>query len=128
MAYGDFSEAGGYTAMSVLLRRAPDLDAVFVASDLMACGALRALREARLRVPQEVAVVGFENAPVATQTEPPLTTVHQPVEEMGRRMAELLIALISRQPVEDFARSAGHPSGPSGFRLTVLGCRWRTFA
>ena len=97
--HGDFSETGGYTAMTALLRRTPDLDAVFVASDLMACGALKALREARLRVPQEVAVVGFEDAPVATQTEPPLTTVHQPVEEMGRRMAELLITLIGRQPV-----------------------------
>ena len=99
--YGDFSEAGGYQAMRALLRREPGLDAVFAASDLMASGALRALREAGRRVPRDVAVVGFENAPVATQTEPALTTVHQPVEEMGRRMAELLIALISRSPVPD---------------------------
>jgi len=99
--YGDFSEAGGYQAMRALLAREPGLDAVFAASDLMASGALRALREAGRRVPRDVAVVGFENAPVATQTEPALTTVHQPVEEMGRRMAELLIALISREPVPD---------------------------
>ena len=99
--YGDFSEAGGYAAMKALLAREPDLDAVFAASDLMAGGALRAMREARLRVPQDVALVGFEDAPVATQTEPPLTTVHQPVEEMGRRMAELLIARIGRHPVPD---------------------------
>ena len=99
--YGDFSEAGGYAAMKALIEREPDLDAVFAASDLMAGGALRAMREARLRVPQDVALVGFEDAPVATQTEPPLTTVHQPVEEMGRRMAELLIARIGRQPVPD---------------------------
>jgi DNA-binding LacI/PurR family transcriptional regulator len=52
-------------------------------------------------VPQDVALVGFEDAPVARQTEPPLTTVHQPVEEMGRRMAELLIARIGRQPDVD---------------------------
>jgi DNA-binding LacI/PurR family transcriptional regulator len=101
VAYGDFSEAGGVAAMKALLAREPDLDAVFAASDLMAGGALRALREAGLRVPQDIALVGFEDAPVARQTEPPLTTVHQPVEEMGRRMAELLIARIGRQPVDD---------------------------
>jgi DNA-binding LacI/PurR family transcriptional regulator len=67
----------------------------------MAGGALRALREAGLRVPEDVALVGFEDAPVARQTDPPLTTVHQPVEEMGRRMAELLIAMISRAPAGD---------------------------
>jgi DNA-binding LacI/PurR family transcriptional regulator len=99
--YGDFSEAGGVTAMRALLEREPDLDAVFAASDLMAGGALRVLRDAGLRVPQDVALVGFEDAPVARQTEPPLTTVHQPVEEMGRRMAELLVARIGRQPDVD---------------------------
>jgi DNA-binding LacI/PurR family transcriptional regulator len=93
--YGDFSEASGSKAMRELLARAPDLDAVFVASDLMACGALRALRSAGRRVPQDVAVVGFEDAPLARQCDPPLTTVYQPVEEMGRRMAGLLIAAIS---------------------------------
>ena len=101
VAYGDFSEAGGVAAMKTLLERDTELDAVFAASDLMAAGALRALREAGLRVPQDVALVGFEDAPVARQTEPQLTTVHRPVEEMGRRMAELLIALIGREPVAD---------------------------
>jgi DNA-binding LacI/PurR family transcriptional regulator len=101
VAYGDFTETGGLDAMRELLARDPDLDAVFAASDLMAGGALRALREAGLRVPQDVALVGFEDAPVARQTEPPLTTVHQPVEEMGRRMAELLVAMIGREPVPD---------------------------
>jgi len=99
VSYGDFSEAGGAKAMRTLLEFEPDLDAVFVASDLMASGALRALRDAGLRVPQDVAVIGFEDAPVARQCEPPLTTVHQPVEEMGRRMAELLVCRIRREPV-----------------------------
>jgi DNA-binding LacI/PurR family transcriptional regulator len=99
VAYGDFSEAGGHAAMNALLDREPHVDAVFAASDLMAGGALRALRAAGRRVPEDVAIVGFEDAPVARQTEPPLTTVHQPVEEMGRRMAELLIARIGRRPV-----------------------------
>jgi DNA-binding LacI/PurR family transcriptional regulator len=92
VAYGDFSEAAGVAAMLGLLARTPDLDAVFVASDLMACGAVRALRDTGRRVPRDVAVIGFENSPVARQCEPQLTTVNQPVEEMGRRMVDLLIA------------------------------------
>ncbi|GGQ56717.1 LacI family DNA-binding transcriptional regulator [Couchioplanes azureus] len=98
VAYGDFTEDGGAAAMRALLAREPGLDAVFAASDLMATGALRALREAGRRVPQDVRVVGFEDAPAARQCEPPLTTVHQPVEEMGRRMAELLVSRIRREP------------------------------
>jgi DNA-binding LacI/PurR family transcriptional regulator len=92
--YGDFSEASGTAAMRRLLEHTPDLDAVFVASDLMAFGALRALREADRRVPDDVAVIGFDDAPIARQADPPLTTVHQPVEEMGRQMARLLVARI----------------------------------
>ncbi|HEX5543084.1 MAG TPA: LacI family DNA-binding transcriptional regulator [Micromonospora sp.] len=102
-AYGDFTEESGAAAMRQLLERSPDLDAVFVASDLMACGALRTLREAGRRVPDEVAVVGFEDAPVARQADPPLTTVHQPVEEMGRQMARLLVARIrGEEPPEPY--------------------------
>jgi DNA-binding LacI/PurR family transcriptional regulator len=94
IAYGDFREAGGAAAMRDLLDRHPDLDAVFVASDLMAVGALAALRSAGRRVPDDVAVVGFEDAPFARHTEPALTTVHQPVEAMGREMALLLADMI----------------------------------
>jgi len=92
--YGDFSEASGATAMRGLLERHPDLDAVFAASDLMAIGAMRVLRKHRRRIPDDVAVVGFEDSVLARQTEPPLTTVHQPVEAMGREMARLLVAHI----------------------------------
>jgi DNA-binding LacI/PurR family transcriptional regulator len=99
--YGDFSEASGAAAMCRLLDRRPGLDAVFVASDLMAAGAIRALRERGRRVPDDVAVVGFEDSSIARQTEPPLTTVHQPVEEMGREMARLLVARINKsEPVD----------------------------
>jgi DNA-binding LacI/PurR family transcriptional regulator len=94
IAYGDFSEPSGVAAMRQLLARRPDLDAVFIASDLMAVGALRALREAGKRVPDDVAVVGFEDSALARQTDPPLTTVHQPVEEFGRQMARLLVSRI----------------------------------
>jgi DNA-binding LacI/PurR family transcriptional regulator len=78
--------------MALLLSRAPDLDAVFVASDLMASGALRVLRERGLRVPEDVAVVGFDDmATVAEAAEPPLTTVRQDIEGMGRLMVRLLL-------------------------------------
>ena len=94
IGYGDFSEESGATAMRQLLDRCPDLDAVFVAADLMAFGAMRTLREAGRRVPQDVAVIGFDDAPIARQSDPPLTSVFQPVEEMGRQMARLLVARI----------------------------------
>ncbi|MEU0071411.1 LacI family DNA-binding transcriptional regulator [Streptomyces sp. NPDC006332] len=87
----DYTLRGGADAMAALLRRQPGLDAVFVASDLMASGALQTLRESGRRVPEDVAVVGFDDlAEIAESTDPPLTTVHQDVEEMGRLMARLL--------------------------------------
>lgn len=94
IGYGDFSEPSGALAMWDLLERSPDLDAVFAASDLMAAGALRVLRETGRQVPEDVAVVGFDDSTLARQTEPPLTSVHQPVEDMGREMARLLVARI----------------------------------
>ncbi|GAA1518036.1 LacI family DNA-binding transcriptional regulator [Dactylosporangium maewongense] len=98
IAYGDFSEASGADAMHRLIHLNPGLDAVFAASDLMAAGAIRALRELGRRVPADVAVVGFEDSAVARQTQPPLTTVHQSVEGMGREMARLLLARIAGGP------------------------------
>ncbi|MYS54860.1 substrate-binding domain-containing protein, partial [Streptomyces sp. SID6013] len=87
---GDFTEEGGANAMRLLLERAPDLDAVFAASDLMAVGALAELRRCKRQVPGDVAVVGFEDSVLARHTNPPLTTVRQPVEELGRTMARIL--------------------------------------
>ncbi|MEY9872898.1 DNA-binding LacI/PurR family transcriptional regulator [Streptacidiphilus sp. MAP12-33] len=95
VAHGDFSEASGERAMTELLEREPGVDAVFVASDLMAAGAMRALRRAGRRIPADVALVGFDDAPLARHTEPPLTTVRQPSEEMGRAMARLLLEEIA---------------------------------
>jgi len=100
IGYGDFSEASGAVAMRTLLAAAPDLDAVFAASDLMAAGALRALREAGRQVPEDVAVVGFDDSGLARQTEPPLTTIHQSDEAMGREMARLLLARIAGNNAE----------------------------
>ncbi|MBY8871246.1 LacI family transcriptional regulator [Micromonospora sp. PLK6-60] len=99
IAYGDFSEGSGTACMRRLLELRPDLDAVFAASDLMAFGALRTLRELGRRVPEDVAVVGFDDAAIAPQADPPLTTVFQPVEEMGRQMARLLMARIRGEDI-----------------------------
>jgi DNA-binding LacI/PurR family transcriptional regulator len=87
----DFTQEGGEHAMRRLLARRPALDAVFAASDLMAAGALRSLADAGRRVPDDVAVVGYDDDPVAASSNPPLTSVRQPIEEMGREMARLLL-------------------------------------
>ncbi|MDQ8706284.1 LacI family DNA-binding transcriptional regulator [Streptomyces sp. LHD-70] len=97
VARGDFTPAGGERAMRELLAHNPDLDAVFAANDLTAAGALRVLHEHGRRVPEDVAVVGFDDMePVAEQTSPPLTTVRQDIEEMGRLMARLLLRALER--------------------------------
>ncbi|GAW48566.1 MULTISPECIES: LacI family DNA-binding transcriptional regulator [unclassified Nocardioides] len=88
---GDFSQESGAAAMRTLLEREPSLDGVFCANDLMAVGALGALRAAGRRVPEDVSVVGFEDAPIAMSSHPPLTTVHQSPEQMGREMVALLL-------------------------------------
>src|SRR5687767_3565689 len=87
---GDFTEDGGYSAIQQLLLRTPNLDAVFVASDAMAVGALRALREAGKRVPEDIAVAGFDDLPFSARTDPPLTTVRQPIQQMGATAVEVL--------------------------------------
>jgi DNA-binding LacI/PurR family transcriptional regulator len=94
---GDFGQESGQRAMAALLRRTPDLDAVFCASDLMAAGALRVLKEAGRRVPEDVALVGYDESAIAASTEPPLSSVRQPIEEMGREMARLLLAGIEEK-------------------------------
>ncbi|MFI1712139.1 LacI family DNA-binding transcriptional regulator [Streptomyces sp. NPDC053513] len=94
---GDFTESSGAEAMAALLARHPDLDGVFAASDNMGAGALRTLRESGRRVPADVAVIGFDDLAVARIADPPLTTVHQPVEGLGREMARMLVALVNGQ-------------------------------
>lgn len=92
VAEGHFTQFGGTRAMRELLAGVPDLDGVFIASDLMALGAMPVLHQRGLRVPRDVAVIGFDDSSAALACEPPLTTVRQPVEEMAGRMAELLLA------------------------------------
>ncbi|WP_052398014.1 LacI family DNA-binding transcriptional regulator [Streptomyces sp. NRRL F-5123] len=88
---GDFSEESGAAAMTALLRRRPDVEGVFAASDVMAAGALRVLREAGRAVPDDVALVGWDDSDVARGADPPLTSIRQPTEELGRAMARLLL-------------------------------------
>ena len=102
-----FAEGGGHGAMAELLAQVPRPTAVFAANDLMAMGALIALREAGLRVPDDVAVVGFDDIPTARLVEPPLTTIAQFPERLGRRAAELL-----------FDRLAG--TAPAGGRCEAM--------
>ena len=94
VAHADFSVVGGRHAMRRLLDAAPDLDAVVVANDLMALGALQALSERGRRVPDDVALIGFDDIPLAGAAAPPLTTVRQPMAEMGRAIATALLEMV----------------------------------
>ncbi|MFC7328422.1 LacI family DNA-binding transcriptional regulator [Marinactinospora rubrisoli] len=98
VAVGDYSGAGGAAAMESLLRSAPDLDAVFVASDLMAAGAIGALHRAGIKVPDDVAVGGFDDTTIAAGTSPPLTTVRQPLPRIAAEMVRLLMEIIDGSP------------------------------
>ncbi|MGP3636189.1 LacI family DNA-binding transcriptional regulator [Streptomyces sp. 24-1644] len=91
---GDYSRAGGQAAASLLLERAPDVDAVFVASDLMAQGVLAALEKAGRRVPEDVAVGGFDDSPAALASRPALTTIRQPWDRISAEMVRVLLAQI----------------------------------
>ncbi len=95
---GDYSQESGERAMSVLLERHPDLDAVFVASDVMALGALVALRGAGRRVPEDVAVGGFDDSSAAVAARPSLTTIRQPWKRISSEMVRLLLAAVGGEP------------------------------
>jgi LacI family transcriptional regulator len=92
IAEADFTEGGGWAAMRRLLPQRPG--AAFVASDMMAIGAVKAIKEAGLRIPDDVAIVGFDDLPVASIVEPALTTIRQPIDRLGATAVEMLISLI----------------------------------
>jgi len=108
---GDWSEQSGAQAMMRLLGAAPLPDAVFVASDNMAIGALKAIRAAGLKAPDDIAVVGFDDIPLAATAEPPLTTVHQPIDQLGFLAASTLI---------DLLETAADPIGNNSTQCIVL--------
>jgi LacI family transcriptional regulator len=94
---GDWSHASGYRAMQQLLSRSEPFSALFAHNDQMAIGAMRALREAGKRIPTDVAIVGYDDIPAAEFAEPPLTTVRQPMREVGSVAARLLIQKIEQE-------------------------------
>ncbi|WP_407916836.1 LacI family DNA-binding transcriptional regulator [Kitasatospora sp. NE20-6] len=98
VAEGDFTVEGGRAAMARLLKEEPRIDAVFAASDQMAVGALDTLRRAGRRVPEDVAVVGFDDVDCARQCDPPLTTVRQPIDELGRQLIRSVQRLAAGEP------------------------------
>ncbi|MCB0212512.1 MAG: LacI family DNA-binding transcriptional regulator [Anaerolineae bacterium] len=99
---GDFSEISGYQAAQQLLDHHPD--AIFVASDMMAMGVLRALRDAGRKVPDDIAIIGFDDLPFAATADPPLTTVRQPILRQGITAVEMLIDLLENglRPARQF--------------------------
>ena len=96
---GDFTEASGTVGMQRLLPVSPS--AVFVASDMMAIGALKALRQADRQVPQDIALVSFDDIPIASAIEPALTTVRQPIERMGSMAVEVLLTVLEASSEEE---------------------------
>ena len=90
---GDYTEPSGSMGAQRLLPASPT--AIFAASDMMAVGALKALREAGLRVPDDIALVGFDDLRIAAAVEPALTTVRQPIERLGSMAVDLLLDLIA---------------------------------
>lgn len=92
---GNFDSDTAYSMVSQLLEAHPDLDAIFAANDIMALGAMRAVKSHGLSIPKDVAIVGFDNQVFADCVDPPLTTVEKPRYEMGRRAAEMMLAHIN---------------------------------
>ncbi|MFI5805229.1 LacI family DNA-binding transcriptional regulator [Streptomyces sp. NPDC051561] len=109
---GAFSRQFGYRRMTELLREAPDFTAVFAANDIVAAGAAQALEEAGVRVPDDMSLVGYDDIPVAQELRPRLTTVHIPLEEMGRQAVRLAVGGGDqddwREPVSGAVRLGTH--------------------
>lgn len=91
--HAEQSREGGEMAMARLLTRCEDIDAVFAASDAMAIGAMWVMQALGRRIPDDVAIIGFDDSPLAAATQPPLSSVRQPMEDMGREMARLVLSM-----------------------------------
>lgn len=94
LVYGDYTHASGVAAMQRLLEQAPDLDAVFVNSDLMAIGAISVIQDSGRRVPEDVAIVGYDDLSIALYNNLPLTTIRQNLPLVGKLLAQNLIQFI----------------------------------
>jgi LacI family transcriptional regulator len=98
---GNFTKEEGYLATKRLLSKKEKFTAIFSANDQMAIGAIRALKEAGLKVPDDISLVGFDNIEASSIIEPPLTTVSQPIYEMGKKAVEVLVKLINNEGVKE---------------------------
>ena len=101
VVHGDFTEHGGRAAVEQLLASGVEFDSVFAHNDISAVGVLKALRAAGRHVPDDVAVIGFDDIPMAEHTEPPLTTVRQPTRRMGETAARMLLSHLGGTAVPD---------------------------
>jgi LacI family transcriptional regulator len=97
---GDFEFQGGFTAMNSLLALEEPPHAVFTGNDAMAVGAYHALYQAGLKVPQDMAVVGYDDIELARYMTPPLTTIHQPKDELGELAVDVLIHRMAQPALE----------------------------
>jgi len=95
--YGDYGPQSGYEAMNSLLQEPNLPTAVFIASDVVAFGAMAAIHEHKLKIPDDIAVIGFDDVPLSRFINPPLTTIRLPAKNLGRRAGELLFDLILHQ-------------------------------
>ncbi|MBL0885756.1 LacI family DNA-binding transcriptional regulator [Myceligenerans indicum] len=118
VAGADFTRPGGEAAARTLLAEVPAVDGIFAGNDLMADGVSTALQAAGRRVPDDVAVVGFDDSSAAAQAHPPLTTIRQPVAAMARTMAELLLDGIDAREA-----GAGDTTGPVRDRVVTFAPR-----
>jgi DNA-binding LacI/PurR family transcriptional regulator len=98
VVHDDYSRTGGRRAMQRLLETTPDIDAVFIGSDLMAAGAYTALKDAGVSVPLDLAVAGFDDSTVAATLEPPLSTVRQPLQRISQEMVRILLEQLDGNP------------------------------
>ncbi len=121
VAYGDHQIEGGRRAAAELLKRTPRLTALFVLNDLMALGALQAATTAGRKVPEELSIVGFDDIPFAALASPPLTTVRQPIRELGERAAELLLRMVENGPLSDIRQMTEQPAVVLPATLVVRG-------
>jgi LacI family transcriptional regulator len=103
---GDFSQPRGYAEAIELMNFENPPTAIFASNDVMAFGAMEAARERGLRIPGDISILGFDDIPQAAQVHPPLTTVRQPLEEMGRRAAKMLLEIMEnlRAAPREFSR------------------------
>ncbi|MGB9857641.1 MAG: LacI family DNA-binding transcriptional regulator [Dictyoglomaceae bacterium] len=95
---GDFTKEGGYKAVKELIESGEDFSAIFSANDHMAFGAIKALKEKRLKIPRDVSIIGFDNIEASALSSPPLTTIMQPIMQVGKKAAEILIKILSGDP------------------------------